>query len=144
MKITIPIKDYKFPKDDLELIRFWRMAKGLVQGNGMIRIEVSKSRKKPRSNAQNSYYFGVVIPHLHHVLKDLGHEIKEKELHLWLKAFFLEGRPMTILGQSLVVEVSTADLSTVEFQIYIDKICRWCAEELSVVIPSPEEKISHI
>lgn len=145
MKITAEIKNYKFVKDE-ELKRFWRMAIGMVDGDGLVRIEVSKAKRKQRTNSQNSYYWGVVIPHLQMILRDLGNDFKDEELHAYLKQKFLDNRVMTVLGESIEVEPSTADLSTVEFQLFIDRIVYWCAsdEGPGVVIPAPGEKISHV
>ena len=77
-----------------------------------------------RSEKQNNYYFGVVVDMLSN---ETGNELEET--HELLKLRFL--KPM---GKK-----STTELTTVEFNAFIERIQRWSAQELGCVIPDPNE-----
>lgn len=91
-----------------------------------------------RSIQQNKYYFGVVLEVLS---EDTGYHVEE--LHEILKALFLS-RAMDIRtkkGNEKVTTVrSTADLTTVEFEEYIERIRQWASSELAIWIPEPHEQ----
>lgn len=142
IKTTASISNYKIEKD-APLKAFWRQVIGMVDGDGLIHIQVTKAKRKGRSNSQNRYYWGVVIPHITKVLRDYGHDLKQEEVHAFLKDKFLDRRSLTIMGEAHEVEPSTTDLSTTEFMTYTDRICLWAAQVLEVVIPSPHDKITY-
>lgn len=48
------------------------------------------------------------------------------------------------MGEDRDIDPSTKDLSTVDFQIYIDAVCRWAGQMLDIVIPLPESKTSYV
>ncbi|HCJ67017.1 MAG TPA: hypothetical protein DHV62_06760 [Elusimicrobia bacterium] len=85
--------------------------------------------KKQRSNEENRYYWGVVIKILS---EHIGYT--DEEIHEALKLKFLkdESREIPILR-------STASLTTVEFEEYLEKIRMWAAQELNCIIPEPNE-----
>ena len=96
------------------------------------RVEVIiRKPKTKRSDVQNNYYWGVVIELLS---KELGYD--QDEMHEILKYKFLK----TKNGEMEYVK-STTKLTTGEFEEYLDKIKRWSAEFLRVVIPDPNESI---
>lgn len=76
-----------------------------------------------RSNPQNAYYFGVIVDM---ISQETGNELEET--HELLKVRFLKP-----IGKK-----STTQLTTVEFNTYIEKIQRWSAQELGCVIPDPQ------
>lgn len=88
-----------------------------------------KRRKKNRSNPQNSFYWGVVIKLL---CDTTGYS--DDEMHDAMKLKFLMDKTRDLLTLK-----STALLSTVEFEEYVEKIRQWASEELSCVIPLPNE-----
>ena len=94
------------------------------------RIElVLRKESKKRSDPQNKYYWGVVIPTLG---EHFGYT--KDEMHDALKWLFLqkpESDPPTV--------GSTAKMSTEEFNQYIEMIQVWAASDHSVVIPDPDE-----
>ena len=92
-----------------------------------VSVEVKKYHPQ-RSDQQNKYYWSVIIP----ILGDfLGYD--KEECHEALKWHFLkmEGKIPTVK--------STRKLDTSDFSNYIEKICRWAAEEFSIFIPPPHE-----
>ena len=83
--------------------------------------------KKARTDAQNAYYFGVVIGLLS---EETGYT--QDEMHESMKMMFLrvpgEGkRPDRVR--------STKDLTTAEFSEYIENIKRWASMKMNVYIP---------
>lgn len=91
-----------------------------------------------RSKAQNDYYHAVVVDL---VSETTGYDAKET--HELLKALHLpqdraangtNGR----LFNGLVIGGSTTKLNKLEFIEYLERIVRWGAEELGIVIPDPD------
>lgn len=86
-----------------------------------------------RSIPQNSYYWAVIV---RMVSEEMG--VLPGEAHDYLKGLFLKvgvenkGRRWEILR-------STTTLSVGEFEDYCEKARQWAANELSTVIPLPNE-----
>ena len=85
--------------------------------------------KRPRSDNQNRYYWGVVIKLLSETTGYL-----DTEMHDALRMLFL--RDMNKLIPTLR---STTSLTTAEFEEYLEKIRMWAAQEMNCVIPLPNE-----
>jgi hypothetical protein len=88
-----------------------------------------------RSNEQNKYYWGVVISILSN---HFGYD--PEEMHTEMKLMF---NPIpSKIDPARSIGGSTTKLSTVEFfsdeQSYVERICRWAAEQHGVYIPPPE------
>lgn len=104
-------------------------------------VEVTVKRKRAkRSDNQNRYYWGVVIPIIHNSFRDLGHRLNAEEVHFFLKQKFNYQSLVNVNGE-LVGEIpkSTADLNKLEFMEYVDKISQWANEILEVIIPEPSK-----
>jgi len=83
--------------------------------------------KKPRSENENRYYWGVVIKIL---ADELGY-LDKNDVHDAMRLRFLKenGKLETIR--------STASLSTQEFEEYLSKIRIFASSELNIIIPEP-------
>ena len=93
------------------------------------RVNVTVSTyKKHRSNPQNSYYFKVVVGL---IAEEIGDTLENT--HEALKAKFLYD-----MSGELPKVRSTTDLSTVEFDEYMEAVKRWASEYLNIYIPDPE------
>lgn len=94
------------------------------------RIElVLRKQTKRRTDPQNRYYFGVVVPMLG---EHFGYT--KDETHEALKWLFLQkpdANPPTV--------GSTAKLDTQGFNAYIEQIQAWAAQEHGVIVPDPDE-----
>ena len=91
-------------------------------------VEIRQWRDK-RSNSQNRWYWGCIIPLLGEFC---GYD--QEEMHAALKQRFLQTHadgPLPTVG-------STAKLNTKEFAEYCEN-CRRLAAEMGVVIPDPGE-----
>lgn len=98
---------------------------------------IIRKQKKKRTNDQNRYYWGVVVPILSN---HFGHDNPE-DMHEDLKLLFnpIESkiRPGKKIGGT------TTKLSTKEFMSdddsYVERICRWAATEYQIYIPPPQK-----
>lgn len=99
-----------------------------------------KKKQKTRSNGQNRYYFGVVLPLILRGLRNAGFEVYSKEdAHDIVKVKFLKTDIMNDSGEFISTFKSTKDMTTQEFKEFIDNLQYWSSEYLNVYIPSPNE-----
>ncbi len=95
-----------------------------------IKVELSEA-KKTRSNQQNRWYWGVIIPM---IAEHQGCEVWEYEqVHFELKRLILGVQKK---GKLEIVK-SSAKMDTLEFTEYVETVRRWAVKELGVVIPDP-------
>ena len=94
-------------------------------------VVVTVSRKtKSRSNNQNAYMFGVVLPLLSEVTGYTPDEAKSAIQWLFLRVR-MDGLPDTVKG--------TSKLSTAEFEAFMTEVRQWASIELNCYIPLPSE-----
>ena len=96
-----------------------------------------RKHKSKRSNEQNRYYFGVVLP----ILADhFGHDNTE-DMHEDMKLKFNPIESKIEPGKT--IGGTTTKLSTVDFfsaeTSYVERICRWAATEYGLYIPPPKK-----
>lgn len=106
-------------------------------------IEVTVRRKrKHRSEPQNRYYWGVVVPMIQSGIKDLGDLVTTEQVHEFLKMRYLKKQKINEATGEVIYEVarSTASLTTVEFMDYIAHCIQFAAEYLGVNVPEPLEQ----
>ena len=96
--------------------------------------------KKVRSNEQNAYFHGVVIPLVTERINDLGTFITQSKVKDMLKAEFLLYE-IEINGDSIKMVKGTSELSTKEFKDFVENIQIWAADVLDLVVPDPNEQI---
>lgn len=98
-----------------------------------VRVELSKP-VVVRSNNQNRYLWGVVYDY---IATETGHTAEE--IHAIMKTKFLP-RKFVLLGKhETEIERSTTELSTDEFNLYLEKVRAFAASELGIRIPNPNE-----
>jgi hypothetical protein len=107
--------------------RFRRALRGLL--NAPVDVTVRRHRRT-RSDRQHRYYFGVVVE----ILSEFTGYTSD-EMHDALKWKFLQVDP----GSSLPTVRSTTNLTTVEFEDFLERVRMWAAADLRVVIPLPNE-----
>lgn len=98
-----------------------------------IEFQIVRHRQK-RSLNQNAFYWGVVVPL---VAEAIG-ESDPESVHEAMKAK-LNYYMVTAKGRDIRVPMSTADLSTVDFEAYLERIRQWGARFFSLNIPLPNE-----
>lgn len=101
-------------------------------------IELRQSRK--RSNLQNRYYWGGILPIVQSGMKGLGVVMSIEQVHELLKYRFLKCEYTTTDGEIIETIRSTTELSPAEFNEYMEQIQQWSAEYLSIVIPDPNQQ----
>lgn len=109
-------------------------------------IEVTfQLKRKRRSNNQNAYYWGVVIPRILQAFIDLGNDLQSGNnghaelIHNYLLDKFLDNGIdlFDVDGNIEKTRSSTTRCTTTEYMEYLDRIIQWAAECLNIVIPEP-------
>lgn len=124
------VKDGKFQPEDP--IAFMKQIRSLDGKEVWASMEEWKEFKQ-RSLNENRYYWSVVIDILS---SELGYT--PEEMHEVIKWKFL-AHPIELKGQKVMTAVSTASLSTSEFEGLMSKIRTWASMELGIYIPEPNE-----
>lgn len=108
-----------------------------------VRIIIEECKRK-RSLNQNAYYFGVVVQLVHGAMIDAGNDIDTEEVHNMLKVDVGRLVKDVVLpdGTKRKVIRSTTELSTVEFEEYLEK-CRAWAAQFDLIIPLPHENVMY-
>ena len=94
-----------------------------------------KLYRKQRSNPQNAYYWGVVLPM---IADELGYDIDE--IHDLMKLKFNKQVRQGTRGE-MALPGSTTKLTTTEFEEYLERIRVWAITEFGIKIPLPNETI---
>jgi len=89
-----------------------------------------KERKRGRSNSQNRFYRGCVVPVIVELLREYGNDADCDIAHEFLKSSFLPpaGRKRVKVGKVIVESLSTTWLSTIDFEEYVERIRVFAAE----------------
>ena len=99
---------------------------------------IIRKHKTKRTNDQNAYYWGVVIP----ILADYFGYDNPEDVHTELKRKF---NPIpSKINPNETIGGTTTKMSTVEFyssdeKSYIERIVRWAAMDHRVYIPPPKK-----
>lgn len=109
--------------------------------NKEVIITIRKATKK-RSNPQNNFYHGVVIPIMQNCLKDAGYLMNNEQVHELLKLRFLKETIFVNEETGECVEriKSTTELSTTDFMSYIQHIQQFALEYFNTTIPDPSSE----
>ena len=94
-----------------------------------IRIAVSEV-KRGRSNNQNAYMWGVVLPPIVEMFREAGNNVDAEDVHSYLKQHVGKLKQVLVSpeGEVFTAVGSTAKLSTVEFELYLERVRAWAAE----------------
>jgi hypothetical protein len=139
--------------DDMQRARLVRHIESL-KGRGLHRVEIRRVRNQ-RSLQQLGYYFAVVMPYAAKGLRDAwGEDVDSLGAHEFFKAEFLShvfadipvvNRKTGELMGKRRPHTSTSDLDVGEFSAYLEKVIRFCGEQLGIEVPpattfAPEQK----
>lgn len=107
----------------------------------VVQVTIEKA-KKIRSNNQNNFYHGFVLPCVVQVLESYGNDSDEDVAHDVCKELFLPSEGIRkVKGKKRTFTArSTRRLSTVGWEDYITRIRAWCATE-GVIVPLPNEHL---
>lgn len=108
--------------------------------DGIYKLEVKKVRK-PRSNDQNKWLWGCIYPMLLEALVDAGWEfVSVEQVHEFFKARVTTQDVVNRdTGEIVSFPQSTAEMSTVQFMTYCEKLREYGREYLNVEIPDPDK-----
>ena len=102
-----------------------------------VRVTVRRAARR-RSDHQNRYYWGVVLPILSQGLSDTqGHEIDIDLAHEFVKRKFWAETGRVVNGYYVGFTTTTA--TTAEWEEKMENIRRWAIEFLNINIPEPNE-----
>lgn len=108
--------------------------------DGVYRIELWKVRK-PRSNDQNGWLWGCIYPMLLDGLINTGWEFTSiEQVHEFFKSQITKEEvinPHT--GEIIKFPKSTAQMDTVTFAAYCEKLREYGREYLNIKIPDPDK-----
>lgn len=122
-------------------VEFKEAFRGLKDGKHLVMI---KDMRK-RSLSQNAYYWGVCVPMVRKGLYEIGFDdVKtDADAHEMMKQLHLKRRMINNqTGDIIDLAGSSAKLTTPEFSEYLEQVCRWASEYLSINIPSPNEQLA--
>ena len=108
-----------------------------------VTITIEKAKKK-RSNGQNAYYFGVVVPMIKNALNEsYGEKFGTQEIHEFLKQKFNGVEVVNEeTGEVLIIAKSTTENTTSDFMDYLAEIKTFGEEFLNIDIPEPNEQLT--
>lgn len=113
----------------------------LKDGKHLVTIKDIRKRSLP----QNAYYWGVVVPMILRGLNDAGFDDVENkdDAHEVIKQLHLKKLVVSKqTGDMIEIAGSSSKLSIPQFDEFLDKVCKWASEYLSVVIPSPNQELA--
>ena len=100
--------------------------------------------KKNRSNNQNRYYWGLVLPLIQKGLLDATGELRSNNnihYNILLPLFAPTNEIINIdTGECINERLTSSEMTTTQFCEYIIEIQKWAAEFLGIDIPSPNEE----
>jgi len=112
--------------------------------NGKEVVITFSKPKKSRSNNQNSYYWGVVLPLVQKGLLDATGELRSNDnIHykILLPLFAPTNEIVNVdSGECINERLTSSEMTTTQFCEYIMEVQKWGAEFLGIDIPSPNEE----
>lgn len=101
---------------------------------------LEKKRNK-RSNEQNKYYWGVVVPLVKLGLTELGNLVDTESTHDFIKSEFnYKDVVNKDTGEVKKLPNSTTQLTKSEFSEMIERVKQWSAEWCNIYIPDAGEQ----
>ena len=109
------------------------------------KVDITFQRaKKKRSNEQNRYYWGVIVPMFQQGIFDCFGEIWDiKTTHQHLKSTFNRVEKVNEkTGEVVQLLKSTSENSTIEMEEYHENIRAWMRENMDIICPLPNENLT--
>lgn len=101
---------------------------------------VIRPHKKNRTLAQNALFHAWMTEISRHYAETFGDWHSPEVWKQMMKNMFLGEQVVQMPGDKIVsVTRSTADLKVDEFADFLDQIDQWCAQELELVLPHPDD-----
>lgn len=105
-----------------------------------VRIEISLHTIR-RSDAQNSYYWAVVIPEVTRMLRDYGNDVNEYDTHEYLKNNVMKLTKSLIGpdGTPEYIPASSTDITKDDWSNKMEMVYAWAAKNGCVILPPTKE-----
>lgn len=114
--------------------RYPKIVKDFLHSLAGVEVDVQIGKHyKPRTEKENRYYWGVIIPL---VAAEIGEEDTDI-VHTWLQ--IAVGHKKTLANVD--VPLGTSDLSTAEFEDFASRVRMFASKFLNVYIPLPNEGV---
>ena len=131
-KIPAPAFRGTVPEDGkLHIINGKKFAQYIATLHGDVLVRVEKPKRK-RSDAQNRWYWGVVLQLME---EETGHT--KEELHEAMKMRFNK-RLITLGGNVMTIPGTTTKMKTSEFSEFVEKVRHFAVTYLNLTIPDPD------
>lgn len=120
------------------------LSEAIEQYNGKEITITIQRKKKTRSNLQNAFYWGCVVPIFKAAIyEQWGERQSTQEIHEFLKQnlHFIE-KVNESTGEIIRLAKSTTVDSTVDFMVYLEEIRKFGKEWFGIDVPEPNEQIS--
>lgn len=124
------------PTNERDIARIVGVLRGI---KGCVRVEACAYRPR-RSDRQNAWYWGCIMPIAARALTDSQGETFDSETaHEFFKSLFLARPVVNRETGELITNIvgSSAVLDTVRFTDYVEQVRQWLAEYLGVEVPDP-------
>lgn len=113
-----------------------RLINAIRATRGKVRVTILRWHPR-RTDRQNRYYWPCFVHALWEYLHEQGSDLSEEAVHQLMRAKFLTvdvADPATgeVIGQRVR---STTELSTVEFNDYLDRCAEWLRDMFGVRVP---------
>jgi hypothetical protein len=135
IQYTTRIEDGRLP----EIVRK-NIARILKAWNGKVIILSIEEAKKKRTDRQNAFYWGVVLPCVMEMFRDAGSDATKEEIHIILKTTVggLKREVKLPGGEVQEIATSSVKLSTEGWEIWMEQIREWAAR-WGTFVPLPNE-----
>lgn len=109
--------------------------------NRNVRVRVIVEGKR-RSQWQNNYYYGVVVELIRSAMsEEWGELVSKGEVHELLKQQCnWREKVNEATGETIKIPHTTTDMTTVEFEEYLERCRRFALEWFNLEIPLPNEQ----
>ena len=128
-------------KKVINMDEFRKAFNQLKDGKHLVTVKDMRRRSVP----QNAYYWAVVVPMVRRGLYEAGFDAvrTNDDAHEIIKHIHLKKRMVSKqTGEVIDTARSTTELAMPEFNDFLEHVCRWSAEYLGVVIPSPHQQFA--
>ncbi len=130
--MTERIIDMNNPRQRVTFINLLRELRGSY------RITIVKHRPR-RSDRQLRYYWPCFVHEFGKYLRGQGEAYTDDQCHEMLKHKFLRQTFIDPHGEACDYTRSTSDLTTTEFNEYLDACAAWLSDVFGIVVPEPSE-----
>jgi hypothetical protein len=132
----------KLDNQQLKLVNKAEMLKFALSLNCKEFTFTLEKKRSKRSNEQNRYYWGVVVPLVKQGLTELGNMVNLESTHDFIKSEFNYKEIVNQnTGEIKKLPNSTTQLTKTEFSQMIERVKQWASEWCNIYIPDAGEQI---